>query len=425
MKLIDLRIENYKSINDLGLFFGGEDVVIFGINGTGKSTLLNAIVALFAPVIKSLTNKGTLRFTDDDITIGRQRLAIGGGFEIGNETLYLQRFYEKSKQNSRASATTYDKKTNEAFVKAFRDQYLRDERIGMPIFVYYGTNRAVLKVPERLKERQPDQLEALENAIDKTVDFESFFSWYRDRESKDTISMRNALAHGGKYVPDIMLSSVQKAISSMLDSISEIRIQRDPVRMTVEKNGEEIRIDLLSDGEKCTLALFGDLARRLCLANPMSDNPLNGSGMVLIDEIELHMHPRWQRRVLCVLRRTFPNVQFIVTTHSPQVLGETDDNIRVFAVSSETKEYREIGRLDGADSNLILEEYMGTPHISMTTQKLIDEINATVAEGDYNTAKSKLTDLEAITGANSEKYIQCRMFLERSQYAKDHQRIGS
>ncbi len=425
MKLMGLRVENYKSINDINLYMGGKPVVVFGVNGTGKSTLLNAIVALFAPVIRNLTGKGSFQFSDEDITIGKHRLAMEGTIEIGDDTLYLQRFYEKSKQNSRTSALTYDKKCNELFIKTFRNSFLRDEYAGMPIFVYYGTNRAVLKVPERLKEHQFDQLTALEDAIDKTVSFESFFSWYRDRESKDTISMRNALVHGQKHVSDVMLSSVQQAITSMLDSISEIRIQRDPVRMTVEKNGKEIRMDLLSDGEKCTLALFGDLARRLCLANPKSEFPLKGAGIVLIDEIELHMHPTWQRRILRTLKETFPNVQFIVTTHSPQVLGEADNNYKIYAVDSDTREYRLIERLDGADSNLILEEYMGTPHISTATQNLIDEINTTVASGDFAVAKKRLTDLEAITGVNNEKYIQCKMFLERSQYAKNYKRNGS
>ena len=109
MKLIGLRVENYKSIKDINLYIGGKPVVVFGVNGTGKSTLLNAIVALFAPVIRSLTGKGSFQLSDEDITIGEHRLAMEGTIEIGNDTLYLQRFYEKSKQNSRAPAITYDK----------------------------------------------------------------------------------------------------------------------------------------------------------------------------------------------------------------------------------------------------------------------------------------------------------------------------
>ena len=83
----------------------------------------------------------------------------------------------------------------------------------------------------------------------------------------------------------------------------------------------------LSDGEKCTLALFGDIARRLAIANPSLDDPLQGDGVVLIDELELHMHTSWQRKVISMLKKTFPNIQFIITTHSPQILGEVDHDL--------------------------------------------------------------------------------------------------
>ena len=89
----------------------------------------------------------------------------------------------------------------------------------------------------------------------------------------------------------------------------------------------------LSDGEKCTLALFGDIARRLAIANPSLDDPLQGDGVVLIDELELHMHTSWQRKVISMLKKTFPNIQFIITTHSPQILGEVDHDFNVYALS--------------------------------------------------------------------------------------------
>ena len=96
-----------------------------------------------------------------------------------------------------------------------------------------------------------------------------------------------------------------------------------------EKRNEDIRVDQLSAGEKYTLALFGDLARRIVISNQYRADPLEGEGNVLIDEIELHMYPSWQRRVLKILSETFPNIQFIVTIHFPQVLGEADDNYNI------------------------------------------------------------------------------------------------
>ena len=81
-----------------------------------------------------------------------------------------------------------------------------------------------------------------------------------------------------------------------------------------------LEIGQLSDGQRAVLALAADLARRMAHGNPHVEDPLSSEAIVLIDEVELHLHPSWQQRILCDLRRTFPNAQFIVSTHSPQVL---------------------------------------------------------------------------------------------------------
>lgn len=86
------------------------------------------------------------------------------------------------------------------------------------------------------------------------------------------------------------------------------------------------------------MALLGDLARRIAIANPYRENPMEGEGIVLIDEIELHMHPSWQRRILGVLKQLFPNVQFIITTHSPQVLGSVDNSYKIISLGDENAE---------------------------------------------------------------------------------------
>ena len=100
--------------------------------------------------------------------------------------------------------------------------------------------------------------------------------------------------------------------------------------MEVRKEENVLNVGQLSEGEKCTLALAGDLARRLAIANPGMAEPLNGTGVVLIDEIDLHLHPGWQQEIVHNLLGTFPNCQFIVTTHSPQILTTLRaENIRM------------------------------------------------------------------------------------------------
>lgn len=146
----------------------------------------------------------------------------------------------------------------------------------------------------------------------------------------------------------------------MLEGFSKLRVRRSPLRMTINKNGSELIINQLSDGEKCLLAMVGDIARRLAIANPGLENPLAGEGVVMIDEIELHLHPDWQRKIIPSLTRTFPNLQFIVTTHSPQIISHVQpDSIYLLESTPEGIVAKRPESSFGRDINRILEDIMG------------------------------------------------------------------
>lgn len=123
------------------------------------------------------------------------------------------------------------------------------------------------------------------------------------------------------------LALVNHAIETLVPDVKNLEIDRSSgkARLLVENFGNKVNITQLSQGQKMLVALAGDLARRLTTLNPESDEPLKCHGVVIIDEVELHLHPRWQQEILIGLQRTFPNLQFIVTTHSPQVLSTVDN----------------------------------------------------------------------------------------------------
>ena len=116
----------------------------------------------------------------------------------------------------------------------------------------------------------------------------------------------------------------------MVDNFQRPRIETRPLRFVVDQlmpdgSKRELRIEQLSDGYKIAIAMVADIAARMAEANPDKENPLTTSGIILIDEVDLHLHPQWQRTILKSLHSIFPNVQFIVTTHSPSViLGALD-----------------------------------------------------------------------------------------------------
>jgi hypothetical protein len=161
--------------------------------------------------------------------------------------------------------------------------------------------------------------------------------------------------------------------------------------------------------------LFGDLAKRLALANPDMEDPLCGEGVVLIDEIELHMHPSWQRIILSVLRETFPNIQFIITTHSPIVLSEVNDAYKVFFMSNDGKEVliEDFTRLDGFDINYILEEFMGTASRNRHTEELIRSIYVAINEKNKEKALENITKLKNLTNDKNEAVVMAEMLMKK------------
>ena len=303
-------------------------------------------------------SKAFEKFQDEMVSVGEDGLEICATVKLTDNHLLVRR-YKHAAKNDRSAEPTYPRTNYGLFKEKFKELYLSSDDTGMPIFVHYGTNRAVLDIPDRIRVKHNfDKLSAIERAIDQQLDFRTFFEWYRDKEADEILRARE---YENYEYNDPALTCVRRAIEAMIGNVSGLRIKRNPVRMVVDKSGKEIRVDMLSDGEKCTLALLGDLARRLVLANPNAENPLEGEGIVLIDEIELHMHPSWQRRILHVLREVFPNIQFIVTTHSPQVLGEVNDEYVIVSLELDSDGNGIAGtgirRMDGFDSNMILEEY--------------------------------------------------------------------
>jgi len=182
----------------------------------------------------------------------------------------------------------------------------------------------------------------------------------------------------------------------LMPEFTELQVRRNPLRMAVKKNGKEFRIEQLSDGEKCLLAMVGDLARRLAIANPGLDDPLQGEGVVLIDEIELHLHPRWQRMIIPRLLQTFPGCQFIVSTHSPQVLSEVaPENIHLLHQDEETGEIpcSKPQRSYGLDSSEILEELMGATRRNADVEHKLTELFRHIDDEDFEAAREALRAL--------------------------------
>lgn len=416
MKINRLRLENFKSFDHAELNLQGKSTVLFGVNGTGKTSVLESINLLYANIINQIVNRKELKqnynLELDDIKYGKSLTKIEADYIIQNQVINYHRSMVR-----KTGRRGHDLEKLKTIAAIFQEKYIDDERQeNIPIFVNYGTNRLVLDIPMRIRTKHTfDIYSAFDKAIENRIDFRTFFEWFRGQEDYEN---ECKVQYADLGYRDKSFEAVKKAMLVMMDGCTNLRVARKPkLEMKVEKNGISLNVSQLSDGEKCTMALFGDLARRLTIANPQLDNPLLGEGVVLIDEIELHMHPSWQRNVLKKLRETFPNIQFIITTHSPIVLSEVDDDFNVFfmknpGISGEIIEFR---RLDGFDANYILEEFMGTKSINSKTQELINDIYRLINLKSYDAAELKVKELEKMTDSANKDVIRANILIKKGR----------
>jgi len=415
MRVKQLKINNFRVINKLFIDFGNTQTnVLVGVNGCGKTSILDCLAILLSRLIGRVESKqGTGRFfTDNDITNGSK--------ETFNEIIitYQNQDYNfrvtKTKKGREQTKQTITNLTEiKTLAKIIRESLDEDAFASIPLVVFYPVNRAVLDIPLRIRQKHIfDQLAAYEGAlVGGPRDFRLFFEWFRERED-----LENEIRIEKKKNLDPHLEAVRNAVSSLLPGFTNLRIRRSPLRMTLEKEGTELIVNQLSDGEKCLLAFAGDLARRLAIANPSLTNPLKGYAIVLIDEIELHLHPSWQRNIIPSLESTFPNCQFIVTTHSPLVLSHIKpEGVHILEMTEEGVELRKITSSYGRDSNLILEEIMGVPERPEEIKDKLRMYFNLIDKSNFLEANQLRNYLEAIIGPDEPEFAKADVLIKRKR----------
>ncbi|MBF0551845.1 MAG: AAA family ATPase, partial [Deltaproteobacteria bacterium] len=237
-----------------------------------------------------------------------------------------------------------------------------------------------------------------------------FFEWFRNRED-----LENERRLDSPPYRDIQLQAVRSAIESFLPGFSQLRVRRSPLRIVVSKEGQELIVSQLSDGEKCLLALVSDLARRLAMVNPGLPDPLQGEAVVLIDEVDLHLHPKWQRSVIDQFERTFPNCQFILTTHSPQILSHVKPE-SVFILTREQGRVAVVRPAEtfGLDSNRVLEEVLDVPERPQEIKDKLSEIFNQLDLGRLDETARLLQELKEQIGDDPE-LIKAGVILRRKE----------
>jgi predicted ATP-binding protein involved in virulence len=317
MRIRELTLENYRAFGERRSFpFSSSFTAIAGINGRGKTSLLDGLALLASRILPHISpaRSGYRSVGPLDLHDGHGPMALSMKITCG--TIPID-FAVKLEEGAKAPTVT---KLSSAVKWAARNVYGDPNRAddAAPLVVYFTTDRAGYRLPKKLPTEVPrGQAAAYAGALfNRTVNFRDFMARYHSAialQEEETRSNPN-------YLGDRAVSVISEALSTFLGGFRNLRVQQSPLRLLVDKGGQSFDLSQLSDGERSFLALICDLGRRLALANPEISNPLHGAGVVLIDELELHLHPKWQREVRDKLLVTFPNVQFVTTTHSPFII---------------------------------------------------------------------------------------------------------
>ncbi len=387
MKLKSVEIENYRAIEKLKLPLDPSLTVLHGDNGYGKTSVLSAIAvglgdeAMLGPFLDVF-----IYFCEGDWREGAEnpRVSLTPMNGDVSERQGTRSVFEREKEEIEMSGR------REIMEKTLVGKSQENRKI--PIGVLYGTDRTVSDVPEsvvspRHLPRRVSRLDALKGALSARTDFEDLFAWFYFKEDEELREQKERRDFDYQLKE---VSAVRQAISSMLPEVSDPRTESNPPRFVVSQKSEQgqvekLSLDQLSGGYRIVLALAADLARRMVQGNPHLDDPLESEAVVLIDEIELHLHPSWQQRVLIDLARTFPNAQFIASTHSPQVLTTVEPQ-RIVELAREGDRIvagTPAGATYGAEAGDVLSVVMGVkerPENEFT--KALEQYRRLVSEGE-------------------------------------------
>jgi len=304
----------------------------------------------------------------------------------------------------------------------------------LPLIAFYPVERSVIDIPLKIREKhQFLQIDGYDNALNNAVDFRRFFEWFRDREDVENEFIKDLILrikqdvndeelfkkvdqyNSGKF-KDVQLEVVRQAIYAFMPDFKNLQVSRKPrLAMIIDKNDKTLNVSQLSQGEKSLMALVGDIARRLAMMNPKLDNPLHGKGIILIDEIDMHLHPQWQRSIIQRLQTTFPNCQFILTTHSPLVISDTQ-NILVYDLDGQ--EVNALPSLYGQDANTVLLQYMDTSYRNPKVAEQISQAMDAIQNNDFELANQLIQTLKLELGESQLDVMRLVAMLKKRTLAK-------
>lgn len=329
-KLNKVQIQNFRLFKNIEMSFNKDLNVIIADNGAGKTTILDAIAIGFGAMLTRFPKVQGLSFKEQDLHINnenRQEPYMKILLESTENTLW-DRVHRKDKTTKYIS---HGVRELNYVVDSIISKENANDTYQMPLIIYHGTNRSMFNPTtdkNSLKKKSFSRFSSLDGALTSSSKFQHFFDWFYFMQQLEQSKIIEKKDFNFK-LPELI--ALKEAINNMLPQCENPRMKIQRGKKTVEfiidkkeidGTVKEFNIEQLSAGYRMVLSMVMDISARMSEANPHLGN--NSQAIILIDELDLHLHPKWQQTILSDLRRTFPNAQFIVTTHSVHILSSIE-----------------------------------------------------------------------------------------------------
>ena len=418
MRIDSITVKNFTCFDLREFTFNTKFNLLVGDNAMGKTSVLDALAVAVGSWFLGIRGyeKSPGIDADEVRLVAHQHLdsytfeqQYPSRIECDGVVMGKQLHWARELQRERGRTTTVEAKPITHAASEAERRARAGEDITLPLICSYGTERLWFeKSHHRPKpggddgRRLPSRLDGYRDCLNFTIQETDLIKWIRN-EITGGLQLKNNTT--------IALEMVEGAIKDCVEGAKSLHYdgRYKDIVVVMEQNGTQL-FGNLSDGLRIMLTLVADMARRVAQLNPhLEGHALRKTpGIVLIDELDLHLHPKWQRRVIHDLKRTFPSLQFIATTHSPQFIGEAlPEEIMLLDGGGTTS----VPRSFGIDSSRILEEIMGAESRDPDVKRLVTRLFSLIDKEEFEQARSLLNEVEKRLGPDDPDVTRARALM--------------
>ncbi|MBT1173864.1 AAA family ATPase [Bifidobacterium sp. MA2] len=442
MRLDRLEMRNYRRFAELSVGFEPDVTVLVGGNGMGKTAVLDAAAVMLGAFLAKFPDVSGPSIQRSDAR--RVRYEVGGVYDTqqqfpvslaaegeapmpvvwdryrqGQETLGGRLEWGRALRGPEGKMTVADAQPMIAVSDEYRGAVMADPSVVLPLVAYYGTDRLWPRDRRQWRTHSDAYLQAgnrfggYDGCLGSSVSYKQMATWFRkmtaEQERRKTV------------IPSFQ--AVRTAVSACLERLTghaDARIDYADGGMLVTYTApdgtvcEDEPFETLSDGYRATIGMVADIARRMATLNPVmgGDAVRRTPGVVLIDEVDLHLHPLWQEHVVSMLTALFPAVQFVLTTHAPLVIASVPGRqVRMLSYDPSNGVARAAEpsfETYGQPASDTLTSVQGAHDLPEPVRGALDAFETALDDGDYAGAKRELDRLHGMVGETNSEYVSAR-----------------